>query len=322
MRRNSCFRGWIAEAWQAPRLETEQSGEHFLLLIQIRPPCCSSAVKVKARTFAQREPRHVLYLDGGAYCFGSPSYYRMFMYRIAVATSAQVLCVKYRLAPEHPFPSALDDPANAYRWPLDGGAEPSRIAVIGDSAGGGLAFATLLKLRDNGLALPAAAVALSPWTDLALTGASHRVNASADPLLNADQAPVFARWYLASADPRNPYASPLYGDLTGLPPTLIQGATRFCATTQCEWVIGCVMRDAGCAVEVEIWPRMPHVWQVFGAILPEARRAVERIGAFMQGTLGGGQRAVNHVGLGGPPTPQRHQQTVFAHRKPGPQRHS
>jgi epsilon-lactone hydrolase len=252
-----------------------------------------------------RSDRHVLYLHGGAYSFGSPSYYRMFMYRIAMATSSQVLCVKYRLAPEHPFPAALEDSVNAYRWLLDGGAEPSRIAIIGDSAGGGLAFATLLKLRDDGCALPAAAVALSPWTDLAFTGASNRVNALADPLLDADQAPVFARWYLAGADPRNPYASPLYGDLTGFPPTLIQvGSDEILRDDAVR--MGDRLRDAGCAVEVEIWPRMPHVWQVFAAVVPEARHAVERIGAFVQETLGDGQRVANQVGRGGPQAPQPH----------------
>jgi epsilon-lactone hydrolase len=180
---------------------------------------------VKAVRVATRESlgdRHVLYLHGGAYVCGSPSHYRDFIWRIAAAATARVLCLDYRLAPEHPFPAALDDAVNAYRWLLAEGADPSRIAVMGDSAGGGLVFATLLRLRDEGAALPAAAVALSPWTDLALTGSSLERNARADPVLRTEHSPSLADLYLAGADARNPYASPLYGDPTGLPPTLIQ----------------------------------------------------------------------------------------------------
>ena len=113
--------------------------------------------------------RHVLYLHGGGYVAGSPALYRDFIWRIAAAARAHVLCIDYRLAPEHPFPAALDDAVNAYRWLLAEGADPRRMAVMGDSSGGGLVFATLLRLRDEGARLPAAAVALSPWTDLACT---------------------------------------------------------------------------------------------------------------------------------------------------------
>lgn len=282
---------WIVKSRSRPEMDAEGIRRSIVAIKRLipKPPSTTNenwldaggVRALRVATAESRGDRHVVYFHGGAYCFGSPSYYRMFMYRIAVATSAQVLCVKYRLAPEHPFPAALTDAVNAYRWLLAGGAEPSRIAFIGDSAGGGLAFATLLKLRDDGFTLPAAAVALSPWTDLALTGASLWANASADPLLNADQAHVFARWYLAGADPRNPYASPLCGNLTGFPPTLIQvGSDEILRDDAVR--MGDKLRDAGCAVEVEIWPRMPHVWQVFAGVLPEARRAVERIGAFVQ----------------------------------------
>jgi epsilon-lactone hydrolase len=223
---------------------------------------------------------HVLFLHGGGFIIGSPALYRHFTWRIASAARACVLSIDYRLAPEHPFPAALDDAVTAYRWLVADGADPRRIAVMGDSAGGGLALSLLLRLRDEGIALPAAAVALSPWTDLALTGASLRLNAAADPLVSPEQARRFVDYYLAGTDPRTPYASPLYGELAGLPPTMIQvGSDEVLRDDSVRMADR--MRSAGCHVELEIWPRMPHVWQLFTPVLPEARRAIERIGAFV-----------------------------------------
>jgi monoterpene epsilon-lactone hydrolase len=240
---------------------------------------------VRVATAKSLADRHVLYLHGGGYINGSPSHYRDFIWRIAAATSASVLCIDYRLAPEHPFPAALDDAVAAFRWLLADGAAPHRMAVMGDSAGGGLAFATLLRLRDEGLPMPAAAVALSPWTDLALTGESYRTNARADSMLIAEQAPAIARHYLADADPRHPYASPLYGDPTGLPPSLIQvGSDEMLRDDAVR--MADKLRAAGCSVELEIWPRMPHVWQLFARVMPEAREAVAHIGAFVQRQMG------------------------------------
>lgn len=252
------------------------------------PPKGTDAVRVDAGGVAavhvatprSRRDRHVLYLHGGGYNYGSPSLYRDFIWRIADATEARVLCIDYRLAPEHPFPAAVDDAAGAYRWLLAAGAAPGRMAIIGDSAGGGLTFATLLRLRDEHVPLPAAAAGLSPWTDLTLSGPSVRSNASADPMLNANQARFLANRYLAGADPAHPYASPLFGDPTGLPPSLLQVGDdeilRDDAVRMAER-----MRKAGCAAELEIWPRMPHVWQLYARFLPEGRQAVERIGRFV-----------------------------------------
>src|SRR5215469_16349153 len=201
--------------------------------------------------------RHVLFLHGGGFIIGSPSLYRHVTWRIADSARARVLAADYRLAPEHPFPAALDDAVSAYQWLLASGAEPRRIAVMGDSAGGGLVFSLMLRLRDEGIALPAAAVALSPWTDLALTG----------------------------ADPRTPYVSPLYGDPAGLPPTIIQvGSDEVLRDDAVRMADR--MRAAGCHVELEIWPRMPHVWHVFVPLIPEARRAIERVGAFVRERTG------------------------------------
>ncbi|HXO91080.1 MAG TPA: alpha/beta hydrolase [Stellaceae bacterium] len=231
-------------------------------------------------TRASQPGRHILFLHGGGFIAGSPSLYRQLTWRVASAARASVLSVDYRLAPEYPFPAALDDAVAAYRWLLAQEVAPRRIAVMGDSAGGGLALSLLLRLRDEGTPLPAAAVAVSPWTDLALTGRSFTANAGADPLLSADQARRFVGYYLAGADPRLPYASPLYGEPTGLPPTIIQVGSdevlRDDAVRMAER-----MRAAGCLVQLEIWPRMPHVWHLFAPVLPEAHRAIARIGEFV-----------------------------------------
>jgi monoterpene epsilon-lactone hydrolase len=235
-------------------------------------------------TAVSRSDRHVLYFHGGGHLLGSPSLYRDLTWRIAAIARARVLCIDYRLAPEHPFPASLDDAVKAYRWLLNEGADPRRVAFMGDSSGGGLAFATLLKLRDEGTPLPAAAVAISPWTDLALTGASLRLNAAADPMIPVEVLPIAVEQYLAGADPRHPYASPLYGDPTGLPPTLIlvgsDDVLRDDAVRMAE-----KMRAAGCDVEVEVWPRMFHVWPLLARVMPEARAAIARIGAFLEGRL-------------------------------------
>ena len=225
--------------------------------------------------------RHILYFHGGAYVAGGPALYRDFIWRIASAARAHVLCPVYRLAPEHPFPAALDDAISTYRWLLAEGVDPRHTVLMGDSAGGGLAFATLLRLRDEGMPLPAAAVGLSPWTDLALTGASVTRNAGQDAIVQARYMPTLAGLYLAGADPRTPYASPLYGDLAGLPPALIQVSDAE-ALLDDSVRMAERLRSAGCAIELEVWPRLPHVWQTWARIMPEARTAITRIGAFVQ----------------------------------------
>jgi monoterpene epsilon-lactone hydrolase len=254
-----------------------------------RPPAstttaAANAGQVKAHritTPASQPDQHVLYLHGGGYRAGALICYRHLTWRIASATHASVLAIDYRLAPEHPFPAALDDAISAYRWMVAEGADPRRCAVIGDSAGGGLALAMLLRLRDEGFPTPAAATVISPWTDLALTGASLHRNARSDPMLNAGDLPMLVAEYLAGTDPRNPYASPLYGDPVGLPPVLIQvGSDEILHDDAVRMAER--LRSAGCRVELEIWPRMPHAWHLFVPVLPEAHRAIRRIGDFVR----------------------------------------
>ena len=192
--------------------------------------------------------RHVLYLHGGGYCLGSPANYRHFSWRIADAARAPVLAIAYRLAPEHPFPAALEDALTAYRWLIGRGAK--EIVVMGESAGGGLVLALLMKLRDQELPLPAAAVAISPWTDLALTGASLADNADADPMLNTSDLPEFVA--------RLSRPAPTRAILTSRRSTATRpgcrrcwswpAAMRSCATTPSAWARSCAAptRKATC----------------------------------------------------------------------------
>jgi epsilon-lactone hydrolase len=230
-----------------------------------------------------RDNSCVLHFHGGGYVIGSAPLYRDFTWRIGAAARSSVLYFDYRLAPEHPFPAGLDDAMTVYCW-LAKRIDAKRIAFVGDSAGGGLALGALYRLRDEGLPLPAAVVAISPWTDLALTGPSLRSNAAADPMMEVTHLPPLAARYLAGADARHPYASPLYGDGSGLPPTLIQVGSdeilRDDAVRMAER-----LQAAGCDAEVEVWPRMPHAWHLYARILPEGREAIERAGRFVQNWL-------------------------------------
>jgi acetyl esterase/lipase len=203
--------------------------------------------------------------------------------RLSKASRARALVVDYRLAPEHPFPAAVDDATAAYRWLLSQNVQPSHIVVAGDSAGGGLTLATLLALRDAKTPLPAAAVCLSPWVDMEGTGASMTTRAKADPVVQKQGLLGMAQLYLGGKDPKSPLAAPLHGDLRGLPPlyiqvgdaeTLLDDATRIAEKA----------KAAGVKVDLEIWPEMPHVWQLFAPLLPEGQQAIDKIGAFVQKT--------------------------------------
>ena len=199
--------------------------------------------------------------------------------RLAVGGKARLFALNYRLAPEHPFPAALDDAVAAWRALGAGGIPPSRLLVAGDSAGGGLALALLLALRDAGEALPAAAIVFSPWTDLAATGASIIDNDAGDPLFHGSWVARQARFYLADTPPTHPLASPLYADLTGLPPLLIQASDSEVLLDDSRRLAERAMRS-GVAVTLRIWHDVPHGWQIFAPILPEARDALREAGDF------------------------------------------
>ena len=240
-----------------------------------------AAVRIVTRH--SRADRYVLYFHGGGYAIGTAKLYRDLTWRVAHAARASVLFFDYRLAPEHPFPAALEDAVTTYRW-LARQVDPRRIAFMGDSAGGGLALATLHKLRDDGDALPGAAVAVSPWTDLALTGASLKTNAAVDPMLNVVLLPTLASYYLNGTDPTHTYVSPLYGDASGLPPILIQvGSDEILHDDAMRMAEK--LRAAGRDVDLEVWPRMPHAWHLYARLVPEGRAAIAKIGSFLQARL-------------------------------------
>ena len=238
----------------------------------------------------------ILYLHGGAYVLGSINTHCELVTRLAETTHTRVLAIDYRLAPEYPYPAALEDATAAYLWLLNlagmeagddqsavGGVEPSRIFIAGDSAGGGLALATLVALRDAGQPLPAGAVCFSPWTDLALTGASVRSKASADPILAAERLAMYAGYYAGGHTLTSPLISPLYADLQGLPPLLIQAGSDEILLDDAVRLAG-KAREAGVDVTLELWDEMFHVFQVLW-FLPETKEAVARVAEFVSQRL-------------------------------------
>lgn len=226
-----------------------------------------------------RPERIVLYLHGGGYIMGSRNTHRGLAGRIARAAEARVLLPEYRLAPEHPFPAAVEDATACWHWLVEQGHKPENIAIAGDSAGGGLALCTLLALKSSGETLPACAIGLSPWTDLEGTGPSAQPGAVDDPMLNTDGLRDGGIQY-AGNDLRNPLAAPLHGDLTGLPPLLLQVGTREILMSDSTRFAE-KARASGVDVTLEVEDGLIHVWQIFPNI-PEAQDAVGRIGAFIK----------------------------------------
>ncbi len=225
--------------------------------------------------------RVLLYLHGGGYVLCSVSTHRDLISRIARAAGVRGLGVDYRLAPEHPFPAAVEDAITAYRWLVSHGTAPGRIAIAGDSAGGGLTLATLVALLDAGDPLPAAAVCLSPWVDLEGTGASFSAKVAADPFVRKEMIEFLAQQYLGGSDARTPLAAPLYADLHGLPPLLIQVGTAEILLDDATRIADRA-KAAGVEVSLEVWDDMIHVWQLFAPLLPEGQQAIERIGSFIR----------------------------------------
>lgn len=225
------------------------------------------------------DDRVILYLHGGGYVIGSIKTHRDMMGRLSRAAKAKVLGLDYRLAPEHPHPAAVEDATKAYRWLLSKGTKPNRIAIGGDSAGGGLTLATLVALRDAGDPMPAAAMCLSPWTDMEGTGESMKTKAAIDPLVQRDGLLGMAQAYLQGKDPKSPLASPVHANLKGLPPLLIQVGEREVLLDDSTRVAERA-KSAGVNTTLEVWDGMVHVWHLFAAILPEGQQAIERLGQF------------------------------------------
>jgi monoterpene epsilon-lactone hydrolase len=231
--------------------------------------------------------RRLLYLHGGGYVVCGPATHRDLAGRISKAANVAVLLLDYRLAPEHPYPAALNDATAALRWMNDHGPSGPSAAratfVAGDSAGGGLTLATLLATRDAGDRMPTAAVTISAWTDLTFTGASMRTRADVDPMLTADLLHRLVKEYLQGGDPTQPLVSPLYADLRSLPPLLMQVGDAEILLDDTTRVAD-KATAAGVAVSVEVYPEMMHIFQLFAPVLPEGQHAIERIGVFIRKT--------------------------------------
>jgi phosphinothricin tripeptide acetyl hydrolase len=225
--------------------------------------------------------RVVLYLHGGGYVIGSPRSHRHLAAAIASAGAANALLLDYRLAPEHPFPAAVDDAVAAYRWLLDQGTAPRHIVIAGDSAGGGLTVATLLALRDAAAPLPAGGVCISPWVDLTCSAESYRTKAEVDPIVKSGSIEEMARAYLGDRDRRTPLASPLFADLRGLPPLLIHAGSDEVLLDDAVQLSERA-KKADVAATLEVWDRMIHVWHWFLPMLDEAQTAVDSIGRFIR----------------------------------------
>lgn len=223
----------------------------------------------------------ILYLHGGGYAVCSIESHRDLAERLSHAAQASVLLLGYRLAPENPFPAALDDAVAAYQWLLAQGHDPSSLAIAGDSAGGGLALATLLRLKQLGMQLPACSAVLSPWVDLELSGGTMISNADVDPIVHIDALRTWIACYAPGMDVRDPLLSPLHGDFCGLPPLLVQVGERE-ALLDDALRIADVARAAGVEVEYQYWEGQIHVFQAFGYRLAEARAAIKDIGDFIQ----------------------------------------
>jgi acetyl esterase/lipase len=223
----------------------------------------------------------ILYFHGGVYVIGSAIATVPLVADLARRTGARAVTVDYRLAPEHPYPAAVEDAQAAYEGLLNQGVEPGQIAFAGESAGGGLAVATLLTLRAAGIPLPSCAFLMSPYADLTLSGETLAEKQAVDPVLSPEGLRVRVREYLAGADASDPLISPIFGDLSGLPPLLIQVGSH-------EVLLSDAVRLAGRAAVADVWvtlevtPGVPHVFQGFAALLDEADAALDRASAFLR----------------------------------------
>lgn len=229
----------------------------------------------------------ILYTHGGGYVSGSCQNHRTIVARVVKGSEVGALLFEYRLAPENPFPAAIEDSLAAYRWLLAQGVSPSNIIIFGESAGGGLCLATMIALRDKGIPLPAAAVALSPWTDLKCTGESYRTKAKVS-LAPAESWTVFSKYYVGDNDPCLPWISPLYGDLRGLPPILIHvGEDEELLDDSISFAEKA--KDEGVDVTLRVGEGMVHCYPLLPPFIPEARQAMDEICAFIKTHIGSKQ---------------------------------
>ncbi len=270
--------------WPARRARIEEVGAAWPIAADIAlKPASIDGMAAEWSCAPTSDPsRALLFFHGGGYCSGSIVSHRRMATEAGRAARARALAVEFRLAPEHPFPAAYEDALAAWRFLREQGFPARQIAVGGDSAGGGLTLALLMRLRDLGEALPACAWLVSPWTDLTLSGETLITKDCVDPLLHKPYLEELVQAYVpAGVDRHDPRVSPLFGDLSGLPPLMIQvgsNETLLADSTRLAAAAGA----ADVSVTLEIWPRMIHAWHLWNARLEDGRRALAQAGAFMQ----------------------------------------
>lgn len=270
------------------RIDSDARGRAFGLPADVMvEPVTANGVRAEWTWTPGADPSKViLYLHGGGYVLCSLDSHRHLVAEVGRAARTRTLAIDYRLAPEHPFPAPVEDTIAAYRYLLDSGLKPAGIALAGDSAGGGLVVAALLAIREAGLPLPACGWCISPWVDMEALGQSFTDRAETDPTVQRATIQMMAGLYLAGADPKHPHASPIHGDLRGLPPLLIQvGSVETLLDDSTA-----LARKAGIAdvpVELQIWPEMIHIWHIFFPMLAAGRRAIASGGSFVRSALKG-----------------------------------
>ena len=282
------FGGW------APDTSIEQIREDWDNLFSDVVPLADvksepvNAGGVKATWFTPPDARinsAVLYLHGGGYVLGSVHSHRAICERLALGARVRVLALDYRLAPENPFPSQVEDAVAAYEWLLAQGVTADRMAISGDSAGGGLSLATLLALKNNGRPLPACAALMSPWVDMEILGETITTNDAIDPMIHRPMIEVMVSLFVNENDRRNPLANPLYGDFSGLPPLLIHVGGRETLESDSQRVAQ-KAKDAGVSTELKLWPNQIHVFHIFAGRLDEGNQAVAELAQFIASHIG------------------------------------
>ncbi|MGD0107102.1 MAG: alpha/beta hydrolase [Rhodopila sp.] len=270
------------------RLDAEARAKVFELPADVTvEPVSANGVKAEWTSTPDADPfSAILYLHGGGYVICSLETHRHMVAEIGRAAGTRTLALDYRLAPEHTFPAPVEDTVAAYRYLLDSGLKPNRIALAGDSAGGGLVVGGLLAIREAGLPLPACGWCISPWVDMEALGESFIDRAATDPTVQKETILMMAEWYLGGADPRHPHAAPIYGDLRGLPPLLIQvGAVETLLDDSMTLARKAAVADV--PVDLQIWPEMIHIWHIFFPMLSAGRRAIASGGSFVRNAIRG-----------------------------------
>jgi len=284
MRIGSPFDANLPLARQRENIERQSRFAMMPANIEVRPVSIGGMYAEKISHHQASNPGAILYLHGGGYTMGSCHTHRALAARVSAASRTPVFLINYRLAPEHPFPGALEDADCAFHYLLEQGLEASKTIIAGDSSGGGLAVALTLLLRDRQEPLPAGIVCISPWLDLTLSGETILSCAETDPLISRETSLFHAGCYVGQHDPRSPLISPVFADLSSFPPMLIQvGEHEILRSDSLR--LAEKARQAGVDMTLEVWEGMWHVWHAYGGLIPEAQRAIDRIGAFVEEQL-------------------------------------